>query len=311
MRLPFTLLWLIQTTIAINIVTGTTNSTSTAARSLGKCGSVITPEVMERAEQNLRVLKPGAVEAIAPPPTPTDWPPVEIEVYWHVVVANETYRGGWITPEQIAVQMNVLNEDFAQSGISFRGRLVTRIINEVWFNEIRGFPETQQHIQLQDSLKYKYRVGGPETLNIYTVGFSNDNTDDGRVLGYSTFPVSYADTPWDDGVVLLYTAIPGVSSRFLGRVLTHEVGHWVGLYHTFEGGCFAPGDYVDDTPPQRLQTTGCPTGRDTCLGGGPDPIHNFMDYSDEDCMREFTPGQIQRMRMQLASYRGIGIPESG
>ena len=138
-------------------------------------------------------------------------------------------------------------------------------------------------------------------LNIYT------NTA-GGALGYvSTFPQEGGAGSNSDRVVILYSTFGDCATLFpfnLGRTLTHEVGHYLGLFHTFQGGCGGncsnSGDLICDTNSQSFPNSGCGSPS-SC--GSLDPVHNYMDYSDDACMYEFTPDQARRMRCSLEFYR--------
>ncbi|KAJ3404620.1 hypothetical protein HDV05_007082 [Chytridiales sp. JEL 0842] len=210
--------------------------------------------------------------------------PVRIPVYFHVINKGTGVANGDVPDSQIAAQIKVLNDTFRGAYI-FDLVKTTRTTNKSWF-ESAG-PSTSQ----QRAMKNALRAGGPETLNLYSVGFTSGSGQ--GLLGYATFPSSYRSAPKDDGVVFLYSSVPGGSTANynLGLTATHEVGHWMGLYHTFQGGCNG-GDQVDDTPAEASPASGCPTGRDTCTSlAGLDPIENYMDYSFDSCMTKFSPGQ--------------------
>ncbi len=218
-----------------------------------------------------------------------------INVYFHVINKGSGIANGDVPNSMITDQMNVLNAAFAGTGWSFTLVQTTRTTNTTWYNGCYGSSET--------AMKTALRQGTADDLNIYTCNPS------GGILGYATFPSSYSSSPSKDGVVLLYSSLPGGSAAPYneGDTATHEVGHWMGLYHTFQGGCNnTAGDYVSDTPAEKSPAYGCPSGRDSCKGGrypGLDPITNFMDYTDDYCMFEFTTGQDSRMDSQFTTYR--------
>lgn len=213
-----------------------------------------------------------------------------IPVYWHVITNSSGQ--GIPTSKQISDQMAVLNAAYAASGFKFNLIATTQTANNSWYTCTGGSCESQ--------MKTALRQGGAGTLNIYT------NNMGGGLLGWATFPSSYASAPMMDGVVMLYSTVPGGTAApyNLGDTGTHEVGHWMGLYHTFQGGCTNTNDQVSDTPAERSPAYGCPTGRNSCRSKpGLDPITNFMDYTDDSCMNTFSAGQGTRMNAQFLQYR--------
>lgn len=204
---------------------------------------------------------------------------------------------------RVHAQVDALNAHFGRHDIRFALQLPIHIVTDPQWAAVRlGSPEEAQ-------MKRELRRGGAESLNLYVL-----QPADG-ILGWSTFPFDYAANPTADGVVILHDTMPGgqAAPYNLGMTAVHETGHWMGLFHPWQGGCSggaAGGDGVADTPPARRAAYGCPAqgSVDTCSSASsPDAITNAMGYVDDRCMTGgFTPGQAARMRVMWRAYRRTG-----
>jgi hypothetical protein len=227
-----------------------------------------------------------------------------ITTYVHVI---HNGAEGRVSERTIRDQMSVLNEAYAVYG--FRFEMAPGVQgnpnpdytdNAAWFGD-----------QDEPGFKAALKEGSGDDLNIYI-------NSGGGYLGYAYYP-TVIGTQYEvlDGVVLAYGTLPdadqpGISDipgfiYNLGDTGTHEVGHYLGLAHTFEGHCSPYNDGVADTPAEKSPDFYCTVGRNSCKDGRGaqqlDPIHNFMDYSDDVCLFEFTLGQSERMNIQWALYR--------
>lgn len=224
---------------------------------------------------------------------------VTVPVWFHVINKGTGLSNGDIPQSQIDTQIAVLNAAYASTPFKFSLAGVTRTTNNTWY---RMTPGSSAERNAKNSL----RKGGPETLNLYTANPSGILGS--GLLGWATFPTDYAGSPKQDGVVVRFSTVPGGTAVPYneGDTATHEIGHWFGLYHTFQGGCAEPGDQVADTAAEKSAAYGCPVGRDTCASkAGLDPITNFMDYVDDSCMNTFSAGQSTRMDQLHLQYRTV------
>lgn len=262
-----------------------------------RCGTEPpSPQLLSSLEYRHTVF--AAKERAAAAGKKADGSPVvyRIPTFVHVVVSSDGTKMGDVPQATVDRQIAALNEAYAsasaESGLRFEFDVqsVTRT---------QGPDMCDQGNEAK--VKQQLRKGAANALNLYITDLSACG-----LLGYSSWP-------WDlgkngvtaDGVVIHYDTLPGGQYKpyNLGRTTIHEIGHWLGLYHTFQSGCGGSGDAVDDTPACAGPSEGCPTDKDTCPQPGSDPVRNFMDYSDDLCMRAFSAGQHQRVEQMWKQYR--------
>jgi hypothetical protein len=239
-----------------------------------------------------------------------------IQVVFHVI--ETTGGAGRLSEEHIRSQIDILNEDFqgivgtpgeggantqiefalarfAPDGTPTTG--INRVVDNGYFNDPGSNSST-------NPMKTALHWDTTRYLNIYT------NDADG-LLGYATFPAIEAGTD-QDGVVLLWDSVgrdsPGGPPYNQGRTASHEVGHYLGLFHTFEGGCgtgYNAGDLIADTTAEAEPHYDCNPNTPSGCGSGLSPVRNYMDYSVDACFDNFTPDQGNRMRCSIVNYRTI------
>ncbi|KAF1990105.1 MEP-1 like protein [Aulographum hederae CBS 113979] len=217
-----------------------------------------------------------------------------VKIYAHVVTTSA--KSGKYSQTMINNQIAAMNKAYNPYTISFTLAGTDFTVNNQWAT---GSDSTEL------AMKKALRKGTYADLNLYFVSDLG-----GGLLGFCYFPTTVSSGSTDfylDGCVNLADSLPGgtATNYNQGGTAVHESGHWFGLFHVFQGSsCSGSGDMVSDTPIQKTATSGCPSSQDSCPNqSGLDSIHNYMDYSYDQCYTQFTAGQQTRMLQMYSQYR--------
>lgn len=231
---------------------------------------------------------------------------VTIPTYVHVIKGKHRGEQNTAGPRKVREVMRIINDGYS-GGQSPENQLAkTRYrfqLEDIDYRQRDGWYHAYLNGPRDTRMKQALHRGDAGTLNIYINGGGPNGYP---VLGWSRFPWQYQKNPAMDGINVNVAALPGGQARRynLGDTAIHEIGHWMGLFHTFQRGCSSTNDMVSDTPAEADPSYYCYTTRDTCPDDpGLDPVHNFMDYSYDSCMYMFTPGQVRRMDSSFEKWR--------
>ncbi len=253
-----------------------------------------------------------------------------IPVVVHIIHDNGPEN---ISDAQVQQAMTWLNAAYANTGFFNQGSgtevgiqfcLAQRTPNGDPTNGITRDqnPLTNMTQETQDvALKNINRWNPTQYLNIWLVRDICSTSAGCGVVGYAYRP-EYHGTSLD-GLVIETQFFGAVQSQM--SVAAHEIGHYLGLYHTFQSGCtnnncLVDGDRICDTPPdQSIAAVPCGQSVNTCSTDAqsgfttdqPDMTSNFLDYGDISCFHDFTPGQAARMTFYLNGIRHSLLDSKG
>mmetsp|Transcript_61907 Transcript_61907/g.171562 ORF Transcript_61907/g.171562 Transcript_61907/m.171562 type:complete len:646 (+) Transcript_61907:56-1993(+) len=227
---------------------------------------------------------------------------VTIPLEYYVCDPGDGSIDSMVTDKMLTDQTAVLNQGFSGANqclgpLAYQPAYANARIQFSDYGIVRISNEVKCGYECTDNIRYLTRNVVPR--------------EDGRikVLICETESLGLASFPGEDDSWRILLMQPGVLPGAptldynLGDTLVHEMGHYLGLYHTFEGGCGRVGDGIADTPKEKRPHYGCPTGnrwRKSCRSG--DPVHNFMDYSDDKCLCSFSDGQVSDMWSDMEQH---------
>lgn len=226
-----------------------------------------------------------------------------IPVYAHVILRSDDQTDGTaeVTADSLRAQLDHVNQIMQDTPFYFQFQSLERKIHSTWAN----CKKTSQDTEMRKAL----HQGQEQSLNLYICDASSS-----RFHGWSSFPWWVDDdyteySAAEDGITIGFTSFPN-SQSYNAMRLNHEIGHWLGLFHTYQNGCVFPGDGVADTPAQLTGSLACISYRNTCtdeepgtVDPGPDPIYNIMNSAPSSCRRAFTEGQRERMHALFEHHR--------